>query len=225
MENFFFPVLKTAKDFRHNFPTYSRNKAFKKKTTKQKKTHPGNTTPKFFYFEVQAEQTSREALCLDLPFLINTLNLLTRELESLQNSRTVVALGLQQLNLLHPVLGVSFGAHVHPSPSGYSVLGCADTAALGPWAGSLQWFRFRNPSPSGGCSVTACEAVPGAVVLAQDEPSWGTPRGLGRTGACFPGFSWEQEERCFVMPSPQGRSHWLPFLQEGGLQALSWWML
>lgn len=234
MEIFFFPVLKTAKDFRHHFPTQSENKALLKRTPHTKKTTTINRfSPKrrvlfenqsclfglfwvwfIFGLKYKLNRAPGQVLCLALLFLINTLNLFTRELESLQNSWTVVALGVPQLNLPHPASEGVPVLSVLMSP--LLLQGTVSPVVLTQlvWGHGLARCGDLDEIPAflggRGCSATVRGAVPEAAALAQDEPSWGAPRGQGMTGACFPGFTCEQEKRCFVMPSPQGRSHWPP---------------
>lgn len=106
----------------------------------------------------------------------------------------------------------SSSAGVHPYPSVCHPFGCADTAASGPSAGSLQWFVLNlSTSESRGCSG----AVPEAAVLGREEPCCLAAReqacrGQGKTETVFSGFTWEQKKRYFTMTPLEGRSHWLP---------------
>lgn len=99
----------------------------------------------------------------------------TRELESLQNSWTVVALGVQQLNLPHPpleevpvlsvlvstlLLQVPVSSPVLPQLVGGRELACCrDLDEIPAFLGGQ------------GYSVTVSGAVPEAALHAQDEPS------------------------------------------------------
>lgn len=142
---------------------------------------------------------------LSIPWICSPENL-----ESLQNSWTVVALEVQQLNLPHPAPGVPvLSVLVSTLLLQVAVSLVVLTQLVGDHellAAGIYLDEIPALLGSRGCGVTVSRAVPAA----QDEPSWGAPRGLGRTGACSLGFTGEQEKRCFIMPSPQGRSHWLP---------------
>lgn len=140
MWRFFFSVLKTAKYFRHHFPTHSENKVLFNK----KKPHPKNTDPNRFSIKRRVLFENQSCL-IGLVFWFFFLLWSTNWIEIQGNTTLGPSFPYQYPELVHQRTGefadlldscslggtsawpaapcfrrssCSFSAHVHPSPSG-----------------------------------------------------------------------------------------------------------